>query len=264
MELSQHVKALGFFLKAEKINEKLNVPGESLFYNIGVCFNSIDFLNKAFLYFSLAEKNPNERRDKSAGFDFRLDTMLALLYNKIGEYSRAERLLFGCLNYVNQNNNKTNLGIVFHNLACVYSKIRDYEKASEYFSKAEKNFETNSIYYMLNLLYKAYSMLDFGKTSEAKEIAELGMGILCEDSDMFFLFKSVKCSLNLSKDGSEEYIANITIPRLLAECSFMKAIEYCDLLGAYYQKKKNYVMALRFKDMSSKYSNKILKGDLDI
>ncbi|GHV42752.1 hypothetical protein FACS189490_12390 [Clostridia bacterium] len=261
MGLAQYISALKCFIKVENADEALNTSDESTYYNMAVCFNAIDFVGKASVYFALAERKSNAQR--SLEFDFNFNLSLALLYNKVGEFVRAKDLFFVCLDFVKRNADIVKTGIVFHNLACVYSNLNDYKNTIEYFTKAEQCFKPDSGYFLVNLLYKSYFLLSLGRKHEVTELVNTGMKVAGDDSDIFVLFKSVKCSLNLKDFESIDYIENTTIPHLLEHGSFLKAIEYCDLLGSYYQKKKNLVMAVKFKDLSIRYNEKIMRGDLE-
>jgi tetratricopeptide (TPR) repeat protein len=258
MFLSKHKEAMDFLQKAVVIMDQLHEQDEALYYNLGVCYTGIDCPNRAVFYLEKGRRLFEEKNNKN--FSMFFDIALALNYNKIGECERAKNILTNLLFQAKRVADTAYTGIIYHNLACVYSALGDWKKAFEHFDFAFEYFSRDSVWYVTNLLHEAYALTNSGNYDKATECIDEGLLASNEDSELYLMLKSLECSRRLESVENLEYIENHTIPFLLNNSKLFKAIEYCELLEKYFKKSRNIKKALKYSGLARDSYKKIIRG----
>lgn len=259
-----YAKAIQYLLKAEDIAKKMNKQEASIYYSLSNIYSRIDYSPKAIVYGEIALKLAQNSADKA--YLLNIEATLAFEYSKVGFPALALERLRGCLARKKSLGNARELERTYHNLGCIYLRIKDYTNAEDYFNKSLKYCDTGDWAYLNNKLYIAYMLIDKGEKKNALALIEELLPLAQNASDMLLFLESSKHSLNLKNVESLNYLENISIPQLLKMGQHLKAIKYMNILSDFHEKssrsKQSIKKSYEYSKLIVLYTNKILKGDL--
>ncbi len=152
----------------EAINLSEQIASDSvmceIYYNYSIAQNynsdylaAIESLNLALEYANCLD---------SYKINMKINNLYGTIYKNIGFFDQANKYYFAALDII-EKNNLDEKGIVLNNIGSVYSYIKDYSKAIEYFKKSAKFIfdaeKLNLINYNIASCYEVIGRVDSAK-----------------------------------------------------------------------------------------------------
>ena len=237
MGLGQTKKSLEHYTKAYNINNGNLKKEASLYINIAVCcfrlgspHNCIDYINEANTLFN---------EEHSSAMRLRIDNLHGVCLMLTGRLEQSRILLEKSLVRARGLNDTHYIGMIAHNLGCLCIKSYDFEQALNYFNHAFDYLDNDDKIYLENLYYKLRYFVDTKNINMYKKHLFDAEAISTNREGYLILFKSLGHLLSLGDSDSSSYIMDITIPYLMNNYDYFKALDYCELLEAHYEAKRN-------------------------
>ena len=227
--------ALKYYIKAREIEEYALERDVGLHFNIALCYSE---LGKYALAISTIER-------EQFSFDYSnisivlpyINSILAVNYMRIGQVTLAKQLLEESLAEAISLEGKHFICIAKHYYACVCIGAREYDTALEYFDQFFECHEEKDTYYFENMYFKIRCLIAAQKKSIAKPLLYKAL-TLAEGNEFYTLaFESLSHMLSINNDSSIEFIGQKTIPYLIEKYDYYKALDFCELLIAVYEKR---------------------------
>lgn len=138
-------------------------------------------------------------------------------------------------------------------------KAKNYSQALGYIEDAFEYLKKDEWLYLENLYYKARCLIAL-KSPLSKEVISQAKSTISINEDYHLMFTSLANLLTLKDESSCQYIEHTTIPYLLDKFKYSKALDYCEVLGEHFAKKRNIKKALEMKALAGEIKDRIMKG----
>ena len=227
--------ALKYYIKARELEAYALERDIGLYFNIALCYSE---LGKYALAISTIERNyaALDYSNVSIVFPY-INSILALNYMRIGQVALAKQLLEKSLAEAISLENKLFICIAKHYYARACMVAQDYDTALDYFDQFFECHEERDVYYFENMYFKIRCLIAAQKKSIAKPLLHKALP-LAERNEFYTLaFESLLHMLSINNDSSIEFIGQKTIPYLVEKYDYYKALDYCELLVAVYEKR---------------------------
>ena len=254
--------ALTSFLKALNldINEFELVKEDALHYNIALCHSKLGmYFMAATSYLKIYSKFNHDRVNTTGML---LENSLAVDYMRLGHTGKAKKLFNKVLVKARVLEADIFIGHTLHNLGCIYSssKEQSYKKALSYFDKALAHYESGSGFY-LECMYFKIRCLIFLKSFESSSLLTDIESLTKNNAHYSMLFNSLSHLATLKEEVSAEYIENITIPYLLGEYEYFKALDFCEALEKRYD--DNFTKLAKFKAITDDIQKRMHREEIE-
>jgi len=255
--------ALRYYTKANETGfEDEQEYQQSLHFNLGLCYSKIGSYLRAILSF---EKTDNLiKREGASFFPMYLDNSLGMNYIRIGELHLAKKRLSSCMRYAEALENKKYMGASLHNLGWLCLKEKNYDRAKDYFKRADAFFERGEDAFFENLYYSIICLI---KTEDFFTRVEIAFAERVakeyNNKDYEVLYKTLPHLVTLQKEEKEsslKYIKDKTIPALIRNFEYDKAAEYYEALENHFIKNGKALDALEIKASSYELYKKMTQG----
>ena|GEM_PF-547821 len=240
--------ALKYYLKACEYEADVLEKDISLNVNLAICYS---MLGKYALAISMFEEAyPHFDYNRNSSIRTYIDSSLAINYIRIGQVSRAKRLLDKCLLEAPGGDGKFFLSASYHNYGCACWKSKDYEEAISYFDRADEYFGKGDKFYIENVYWKIRCLINLRKGSKAKLLLSEVKPYIEEDRHHLLIFESLSHLLSINDDASIDFIEKKTIPYLVEKYEYYRAIDYCEVLKSKFTKWSNKGYKRRLLDLT--------------
>jgi len=191
--------------------------------NLGNAVRAISILLKAYNLFD---------HKRTTMFGLAINNTLATNYIRTNQVELALKVLYETLDKASELSDKAYLDITLHNIGCTYLQSGEYEKSVQYFDSAFLHIEKSNDLYLENFYAKIHTLI-VAKNKSLYFPLLLKAKRLAQGSDHYtLLFESLSHLLTLKKAESIEFIEGKTMPYLLGEHDYYKALNFCDVLYA--------------------------------
>lgn len=230
--LRANLKALEF--KEDDIN------GSGLILNIARRYYEIGRLLHAQMYLEQGRKEYNKQfgDDMVSIFAIQFDDLQANLYGCIGEHSKAQKLYEKNFVKAKSLGNERHMAFALNNMGHLYMRAKKWGKAIDYFDQAHAYFKDMGAEYAITTLYqKTLCYFHLKELDQCQAMLEAMLPLAADNEEFAIKIESIAHLMTMKDSESSEYIANVTIPYLLEKHNPSAALEFCELLEEYYQKK---------------------------
>ncbi|MCL2361746.1 MAG: helix-turn-helix transcriptional regulator [Defluviitaleaceae bacterium] len=267
--------ALAHYIKASKLESDDLKTDAQLLYGLGRAYFTTGKPFHALSYFERAYKE--YRGDSSNTMGPNIITELATCYMATGRFSKAKGLLTTSLAHARSQNDEINIIMCLVKLGIIYNKLGQHDEGLNYIEQAvmyikpiedisnDTSFVAAERTKLMNatILYnKAALLLDMKKHPQCMEVLEQGKSLAEGVPQFNMMFDALMCAINLKKRENRQYIETVVIPFIKNSPEVYTALEYCELLEAYYRKhsatKKAYEIAAIAKEI---YKNMLYEED---
>lgn len=229
-----------------------------LHFNLGLCYSRMGMCFRAIN--SLEKADNLVKREAGSPFPMFLDNSLAMNYMRIGELHLAKKRLVDCLRHAEDLRNEKYIGRAMHNLGCLCIKEKEYNRALDYFDKANMFMEQGDDEYLENLYYRILCLIMMKSPLPGAELTRAKS--ISEESDNYqFLFNSLSHLLALEQVFSSKYIESETIPYLIERHEYYRIMEYYEVMESFFTENDNKAKASEIKLASYDIYKKITQGD---
>jgi len=235
---------LEYLCKAYDLQQK---PDGDLYYRIARCYTrlgqpyrSINMLEKAYKAYG---------NNKTTKISLDLDNKMALNCIDIGDTVRARKILEKCLENAKNISNDRYIFVILHNIGSSYARDKHWETALAFFMEASEYIDVEDYNYFVNRYYKARCLIALKRFAQCKELLahEPMDSKQVGDSDyLTIMYKSLNHLMSLREKSSYDYIENITMPYLIKVCNITEALDYSEIMEAFYESKNSTRKALKF------------------
>jgi len=179
-----------------------------------------------------------------------MNTVLAMCYKNIGEYSIARKLYESALAQARSVNNESTIGMTLTNMSALSLAKGDYEEGISLCDQAEIYVKQNSVAYANSLAIKAMCLLSLAKLDKCREVLTLAttmleeanqgaLTILIGSKDVALHLEAIGHLTTLDNSDSVKYILDVAIPHLRAGgMTKFNAIGLCNRLEAHFIKRR--------------------------
>ncbi|MCL2189403.1 MAG: tetratricopeptide repeat protein [Defluviitaleaceae bacterium] len=255
-------EALRAFLLAEEKGDALNLNNETLYYNIGHCLSDMGFASRAVEYLlksqDLAEKSGN------TSFSVYTRYFLAENYSNVGRHEEALKILKGCLRDEKKvKSAKVTIGLIYKRIARVCFNTQDYRSALENIDLAFNYIDRHLDAYANITYVKANILIAMGSEEKAMACLNDGIALQEEGETEHIILTGRKHLMTLEEEASRQYITTIALPAFEAQCLFLLAIDFYEVLCRHYEmhnKRKVWPYYKRIYELNSM----LRKGDIPL
>ena len=246
---------LDFYLQARSLSEHNPGKNSGLPYSIAYCLSRLGYaVSTIFFLENFGETAMREKLDTSS---FPIKNLLAVNYIRIKRFHKAKELLMECFTLATTETQK-NTAVV--NYGYLYYSTGDWSTAIMYLDEALNYWPQSSWQYLEALYLKVWCLINLGNMEMYNDLIVEGQK-LSEDNETYtILFHSLEKVAEMSVGGDISYIEDVTIPYLLSEPRSIRAIHYCTLLKAHYEKKGSIKKMLYLEKIINSISKDILEG----
>jgi len=224
--------ALEYYLQA-KPHMMYGFEGNAVLqYNIATCLSNLGYIVASILF--LEDVRNIYAGGQVANISLRIDSMIGLGLIQLGQLAKAKIVLEKCYREAAEANDCTMLGITLHNFGCLYRKAGDWNMSMEYLNQAQ--FPKNSTNYLENLYQRTLCLVDMKCYAPCAELIAEGKEFSSGNKSYEILFRSVECIIS-SDSKAIEYLENVTLPHFLGIGENMTALDFCEFLREYFDKK---------------------------
>ena len=228
-------------------------------YNLGMCYSYLGMSLRAIVHY---ERTDNMfKREAADFFPLLIDNGLAVDYAIIGEMNLAKKRLAECVKRAQALSNKIYSCAAMRNLGWICFKEKDFDRALDYFAKADKFISEGEDAYFENLYFKNLCRIVMKSPLAEDELANAKKVLQEQGNDYYqMLFTSLSHLLTLKDELSIKYIENTTIPRLIERYEYYKVFDYYELLENLFEANGEKIKALEIKVASSNLYKKMTQG----
>jgi len=220
--------ALQYYLKARSFESYVFKTDVALNINLAFCYS---MLGKYALAIGTIEDIYDLMDYNNTSFmQAYVKNMLAINYVRIGQLTRAKKLLDDCVLEGQDIHSKIVNGNILHNHGCACKKSKDYQKAINYFDQANEYYDQGDKFYIENMYWKIYCLIELKEASKARVLLSEMKTYAEGNTHYSLIFESLSHLLTISDSASIEFIEKKTIPYLVEKYEYYRALDYCELL----------------------------------
>jgi len=220
--------ALQYYLNARSLEAYVLEKDASLDLNLAICYGmrgkytlAIGTIEGVYDLFNY---------NKTSIMHTYVNSILAINYVRIGQVTRAKRLLDKSLSVTFGNEGKVQLGNALHNYGCACKKSKEYQEAISYFDQAFEYFETGDKFYMENMYWKIYCLIQLKDIPKVKVLLAKIRPLSEGNEHYLIIFESLSHLLTINDEASIDFIEKKTIPYLMEKYEYFRIFDYCDVL----------------------------------
>jgi len=247
--------ALEYFLKAfaltkDEVGDRFSSDNDSLCFNIAACYSDLYQPYQAIAFLQELYKMAD---DRTRSYRLHMDNTLAVSYIRINMLKEAKNILDDCLARAEASSDKLALGIILHNSGLLYEKSGNWKLALNYYDRALTYCQdSNEVHlehlYLETQYHTIRCLMHLGDGIEAQKRMELSQRLCTNKAKYALLLETLRRLMNTSaahSDNPIDFITRETIPFLVAEYEYAKALDYCNIARDHYVNCGDYDKAIK-------------------
>jgi len=220
--------ALQYYLKARSLEASVPERDVILDFNLAICYS---MLGKYTLAIGTVEEVYNLfDLNKSSIMRTYIYSTLAINYVFVGQATRAKRFLDKALSIALGITSKIHISAALHNYGCACLELKDYQEAINYFDRVFEYCEIGDRFYMENMYWKIYCLIQLKEVSKAKILLSETKPQTEGHEYYTLIFESLSHLLTINDDASIDFIEQKTIPYLIEKYEYYRVLSYCKVL----------------------------------
>ena len=252
---SQREEALEFYHQALDLAETAKdfLPKDipMLYCNIGFCYTVLGYPVRAILYLGKA-RELHKCKDETDRLSLILDWMLAINCVITNQLNEANALLSGSYERAKSLDDEYSLGNIIYIHGFLNMQEKNWREALEWFDRACEFFNKGTDDHIHANYHKIRCMVSARRFAKASEMLREAQHLYNESSkykahyDALWHYNEVSRRITMYNEASANYLENVAIPYLMSTNNHLMAMEYYQLLEAYYEHKsvkKSLIMA---------------------
>jgi len=220
--------ALQYYLKSRSFEADALEKDFTLSFNLAACYSELGKYTLAIT--TMEEVYDLVDYNKTGVMRTYIDSSLAINYVRIGQVKRAKRILDKSTLESLDVNNIIHIGTALHNYGCACLRSKEYKEAISYYDRANEHFEIGDKYYIENMYWKIYCLIESKEVSKAKVLLSETKKYTEGNEHSSLIFESLSHLLTIHDNASIEFIEKKTIPYLVEKYEYFRVLDYCDAL----------------------------------
>ena len=227
-------------------------------YNLALAYSRMGMAVRAISHILDAYNLFNHCRTNSIALH--IDSTLAVNYIRTNQIELALKVLKKALDRANGFDDKTFLGMTLHNLGAAYYQKKDYTKALGYFEEAFTHLEKSDDLYLENYWAKICTLMAMKNRSLCNSLFVKAKKVASKNEHYALLFNSLFHMMTLKELHSVEFIETITLPYLISNYQYSRALYFCNALIEAHTKSSRSKRSLEIKSLKADILEKIIFG----
>jgi len=212
------------------------------YYNMGNVYHAIRYYERAIEEYRGDNVNialPNTKK------------LLALCYVRIGENSKAMKILDTVIPQMKSIGGNVMIGQALHIKGVVSHNKGNYDEAIAIFDEALEHLKTNNHAYVHALSSKTVTLRKLKRFADVQKAIEITRPMAVDNELLSMILDSAGCLASLRDPDSIRFLEGVTMPyyRDLGGIYNYMAIDVCRELKDHYDKKKSKISALTISDI---------------
>jgi len=238
VRLELYENAFDFYMKALEVWKDSYGYGRALHYNTAYCAAKLGRIAYAIVFY---RKTRKEQPDNEITIpNWAVDMWIAINYIYLGLFEDSKKLMYKCLKDAKKRDDSWQINNAYSNISYFYWKVGDYQTALSYIDDAVSGAreKKEDDIYISALFGKARLLFYIGNITGCIELMAEGKKLAKDNEEYTMRFKALEHMLTIDSRTSLDYLETITIPYFLRTYQIMLALEYCEFVKEYYEKKK--------------------------
>jgi len=260
----QYKQALTMYLKAEVIEEQLNLNNIAHYYNISSCLVYCGYPHLAIDY--LEKVVATELNLSSIRYGFTAQRLLAVCYGRVGKTDKALKLLNNYLEYLikEKKDDKLNRCGVYLSIGRVYQDANNHEKALENFDMSARYCDEKDEIFLTYLCDKATLLRNCNRDDEVRKCLDKGLPLAIKSTLWYDWLHAIKYSLVLNEASSLDYVRYTSIKNLKNYGKHAMVINCYKWISDHFKKTGMYKKALFYSEKATDIITRLMKGDMSL
>jgi len=237
--------SIDFYTQALELSKNIAnfSPLESAVFHCHIAYGHsyLEYPYRTILYIEKNRNILNVRETDKVSISS--DLILALNYVKVENLKEAERLLESCLTRSKAIKDDKRIRISLHYYGFMYMKHENWKMAEVHFNQALQHCEKESSSYLAINQKRILCMAKSRNFVKANKLLKETKPYYrkCKTFSTYFealeRYITIKSRISIYDDISVSYIETVAIPHFINFSEYFLAIEYYELLKAYYKRK---------------------------
>jgi len=258
----EHEKSTTYYKAAISTEDDGYEKEPTVYYNLALAYSHMGMAVRALSIILDSYNLFDHHRTSIIGL--RIDNTLAVNYIRTNQIGLALKVLDRAVDKASSLADKTFLDITLHNYGAAYFQAGDYEKALQYFNEAFEHIDKNNSLYLENYFAKVHTLITIKNKALYSPLLLKAKTVARANEHYTLLFDSLSHALTAKELRSVEFIENITLPYLVNNYQYSRALYFCNVLIEAHDRSKRSKRVLEIKGLKADILEKIMFGSDNI